>query len=375
MSKPIVVPAAGGYPQGHGLGYDGRAKEIFGIALTNGLLTLATLGVYRFWGKTRLRRYFWGHVSFLGDRLEYTGRAMELCLGFVVVVLVLAPLIGASVAFNLIFPENLELIAAKEGLQVLVIYFLVYYAIFRARRYRLSRTQWRGIRCGQTGSAAKYAWLAIGTSILMVLTFGLAFPYYRMVLKRYELRNTWFGDRSLRFEGRARDLFWQWLVALVLFVPSLGTSYIWYQVVEFRYVALKTQYRSLRFRSELRTLQVLLIYLIYGAVALITMAIMAFVVYSFVPQDMILGTTTTSGSTSGFFLETVSSLILVGALVVVAVWLNILRMVLFMHPFFRVVCKSTTIFGDEDYAAIAQSQQAAPARGEGLADALDVGAI
>ena len=73
--------------------------------------------------------------------------------------------------------------------------------------------------------------------------------------------------------------------------------------------------------------------------------------------------------------ETIPKLVVVGALVVLAVWLNILRMVLFLHPFFRVVCKSTTIFGDEDYAAIAQSQQAAPARGEGLADALDVGAI
>jgi uncharacterized membrane protein YjgN (DUF898 family) len=375
MSEPIVVPAAGGYPQGHGLGYDGRAGEIFGIALTNGLLTLVTLGVYRFWGKTRLRRYFWGHVSFLGDRLEYAGRAMELFLGFAVVVLVLAPLIGASYAINLIFPESFELIAAKEGLQVLVIYFLVYYAIFRARRYRLSRTQWRGIRCGQTGSAAIYAWLAIWTSILMVFSFGLAFPYYRMVLKRYEVRNTWFGDRSLQFDGRARDLFWQWLVALVLFAPSLGTSYVWYQVVEFRYVALKTRYRSLRFRSELRTIQVVLIYLMYGAVALVSIAIGIIVVYSFAPQDMVMGIATTTESTSGIVLETIPKLVVVGALVVVAVWLNILRMVLFMHPFFRVVCNTMTIFGDEDYAAIAQSQQAAPARGEGLADALDVGAI
>ena len=66
------------------LGYDGRAGEVGKIALSNSLLGLVTLGIYRFWAKTRLRRYLWSHVSMEGDRFEYTGRGIELFIGFLI---------------------------------------------------------------------------------------------------------------------------------------------------------------------------------------------------------------------------------------------------------------------------------------------------
>ena len=40
-----------------------------------------TLGWSRFWGRTRLRRYLWNHLSILGDRFEYRGRGLELFVG------------------------------------------------------------------------------------------------------------------------------------------------------------------------------------------------------------------------------------------------------------------------------------------------------
>jgi len=50
--------------------YSGRAMEIGRIALVNTVLTLLTVGIYRFWAKTRMRRYFVSRVSFLGDPLQ-----------------------------------------------------------------------------------------------------------------------------------------------------------------------------------------------------------------------------------------------------------------------------------------------------------------
>ena len=55
--------------------------------------------------------------------------------------------------------------------------------------------------------------------------------------------------------------------------------------------------------------------------------------------------------------------------------IGVLRMLFLIHPLFREISGSTSVIGEEDYEAIAQSQQSAPRRGEGLADALDVGAI
>ena len=50
-------PAADGQtPPGVRLEYDGATGTVVKIAVSNSLRTLATLGVYRFWGKTRVRR-------------------------------------------------------------------------------------------------------------------------------------------------------------------------------------------------------------------------------------------------------------------------------------------------------------------------------
>ena len=71
--------------------YAGSAGRVGRIALVNTFLALITIGVYRFWGKTRLRQYLWGAVRFQGDSLEYTGRPIELFLGFLIAIGVLFP--------------------------------------------------------------------------------------------------------------------------------------------------------------------------------------------------------------------------------------------------------------------------------------------
>ena len=40
------------------VGFFGRWGSLFGILMMNALLGLITLGIYRFWARTRLRQYF-----------------------------------------------------------------------------------------------------------------------------------------------------------------------------------------------------------------------------------------------------------------------------------------------------------------------------
>ncbi|MCY4396908.1 MAG: DUF898 family protein, partial [Rhodospirillaceae bacterium] len=70
------------WPPIHRLTHDGRSGELFVIFLVNLALSILTLGIYRFWGRTRIRRYVWSQTSLLGEPLEYTGRGIELFLGF-----------------------------------------------------------------------------------------------------------------------------------------------------------------------------------------------------------------------------------------------------------------------------------------------------
>ena len=177
--------------------YQGRTSEFSGIVIRNALLGLSTLGFYRFWGKTRLRRYLWSHIGFLGDRFEYTGLAIELLRGFFVALAIFLPiviLLGVASAFV----ETAESETALNMFYLLAFSLLTQFAIYRARRYRLSRTQWRGIRGAQTGSGVNYALLALGHFLLAFLTFGLAYPVMRTRLQKYRFENTWFGDRPFR---------------------------------------------------------------------------------------------------------------------------------------------------------------------------------
>ena len=127
-----------------GPAYDGRGGELFPIVLINLILTFFTLGIYRFWAKTRVRRYFLSRISFLEDRLEYTGTGLELFIGFLIVLAVLVPL---SIAYQLLMQ-----LAVGQGITTAMLvyagyiglfYFLYYVATYRAQRYRLSRMTWR----------------------------------------------------------------------------------------------------------------------------------------------------------------------------------------------------------------------------------------
>lgn len=223
---------------------DASSLRLLGIIGVNLLLTIVTLGFYRFWGRTRIREYLWRHTSVLGDRFEYTGTGGELLRGFLRAVLVFAPLFAVAGLLTFFLPVIGT--AITSGIYV-VSGLLGYAARYGARRYRLSRTRWRGIRGTQTGSPWAYARLAIWTGLLSALTLGLYTPYRRMRLTAFEVNNMYFGDRAPHFDGDGRDLFRAWAITWVLLLPSLGMVWFWYEARAQRYIAAHTTFDGLRF--------------------------------------------------------------------------------------------------------------------------------
>jgi len=109
---------------------------------------------------------------------------------------------------------------------VLVMYVLMQFAAYRARRYRATRTTFRGIRFWMTGSGWAYAMRAILWDIATLLTLGLALPWAMASLERYRMRHTWFGSIKGDFVGTGWDLFkrgwWVWALAMAIwFGPAL----------------------------------------------------------------------------------------------------------------------------------------------------------
>jgi uncharacterized membrane protein YjgN (DUF898 family) len=190
-----------------------------GLSILNGVLRLLTLGVYHFWGKTEVRQRIWSAVRIDGEPLEYRGTGGELLRGFLVVFfLILLPMGLASFAASLLGPGAQALSSSAFWPLFLLLSGL---GIHRARRYRLSRTRWRGIRGGLSGRSRGFAWTYLWTMLLVPLTLGWILPWRAVRLQKALFIETRFGDKAFTFTGVAGPLyrrFWLvWVSAVVLF--------------------------------------------------------------------------------------------------------------------------------------------------------------
>ena len=201
------------------LGFD---REYWRIWIRGSVLLAVTLGIYRFWLTTDTRQYLWSNTEVLGEPLEYTGTARELLIGFLIAVAILIPFY----AFIFLLALSVEQLRELAGLVGFVLATLLgHFAVFRARRYRLTRTVFRGVRFHQTGSAWHYALKAVLWWTLVILTLGLAYPIAQARLERFKMRNTWLGNLQGRFEGSAASLFvrglFMWFIVAGPLIASL----------------------------------------------------------------------------------------------------------------------------------------------------------
>lgn len=226
--QPVSPPL----PRSHTLDYVGPTGTMFAIFYKNLILTILTLGIYRFWAKTRVRRFQWANTQIDGEGFEYTGTGKELFFGFLKAVAILVPLFGGLQIIELfVLDESMIGIGVLSAFRAVLIIGLVYAGTFSARKYRMSRTTWRGIRFQQTGSMWRYAGTALLGMLLTALTLGLYLPFLETRLMRYETDNLRFGSARFTFTGQGKALFKQFLVVWLAFVlivvvgAALGTGY------------------------------------------------------------------------------------------------------------------------------------------------------
>jgi uncharacterized membrane protein YjgN (DUF898 family) len=203
---PTAEPAAATLPRQpvDRVNFVGSHSAYWGLMIRGAALQAVTLGIYRFWLFTDMRRYLWASTTVDGESLEYTGTPTEVLIGFLAAIGLLVPV------YALIFVGTQELGMLSQFSSVLgfgVLAAFGQFAAYRARRYRLTRTVLRGVRFHQTGSGAGYALRAMTWWILNTLTLGLSHPWAAANLERYKMRHTFYGDVAGQFVGREGVLF------------------------------------------------------------------------------------------------------------------------------------------------------------------------
>ncbi|HJR05027.1 MAG TPA: YjgN family protein [Methylomirabilota bacterium] len=229
------------------LTFHGTGGTLFGIHIVNTLLTLVTFGVYYFWAKTRLRRYLFSQTEIEGDRFAYHGSGRELLLGTLKAALVFGvPITVLNVIRDVLDAPALVKVAAGV-LSGSLLFVLFPVAMVGARRYRLGRTSWRGIRFSFRGRVWELVKIVLVGTLLTGITLGLYYPVLLVKRQAFMISNSYFGSERFGFAGRGRDLFWVYVQAALLTLPTLGLSWVWYIARKRRYFWDHTTFAAARF--------------------------------------------------------------------------------------------------------------------------------
>ena len=359
-----------------------KRPGLFSLSIVNFLLNLLTLFIYRFWAKTRVRRHIWASIRLNGEPLEYTGTGKELFLGALIVflVLVLPTVILFAVLSIVLGPQHWGLAVAQ--LVVVFIYLLLYgMAVYRARRYRLSRTLWRGIRGTLVGSSWTFSLLYFGSMILRSMTMGWTTPAMNLELQQRLIRDMRFGDAAFGFKGRAGPLYptyavcwFATLIMLVTLIAFVGIGlWAWFgPVIGTFFQAITTPAQSPPGDgSEIVGL------VIFAVVILIAFGyyVIGGIIWSFYQaREMRVFWSYTTIHNARFRMNATA-----GSLM--RLWLGNVALFVFTLgiaiPFIaqrnaRYVCNRLTVDGTIDIQSILQSRHPIDRRGEGLAEAFDI---
>jgi uncharacterized membrane protein YjgN (DUF898 family) len=354
------------------------------LAIVNFLLNLITLTIYRFWAKTSVRRHIWSCVHINGQPLEYTGRGIEIFKGALIVfglfVLPFVLLISfISIAFG---PEHPALFAVY-ALLYLLIFVLWGAALYRARRYQLSRTLWRGIRGTLVGSSMIYSLTYFGSIMARGMSLGWSTPVLNTVLQEQIIGDMRFGDLAFKFKGRAGPLYPTYalcwflsLVAIVVFIFLFGAEAAALFGPEVQKVFDEIGKPDAQPTPEqIWTAGTVITVLAVSFIAMFLVIPMLWAIYS--AKELATFARYTSAGNATFRLNaTAGSLI---SLVIVNLMILIFTLGIgrpFMQQrLIRYMCDRLEVIGTIDVERIAQSQAALDRTGEGLADAFDLGVV
>ena len=420
--------------------FRGRLASVFGLGLANGILKILTLGIYSFWAKTEVRKRIWSAVRLNGEPLTYTGTGKELFLGFLIVfAAVLVPLTLASIAAALLGPQ----VGIVFQAAVYILFFILFgSALYRAQRYRLSRTEWRGIRGALVGDPNRYGWtyfwtlavpLLIGLLVAAITAYITApevggvimvcvllallwiLPWRANYLQAMITRDMRFGDRPLTYDGTSGPLYkrftFTWLgntaviiaalVATVIYVMQAGiyerslakipplpselgllfliwlvaiiTSAVitaWYRASQVNHFARHTHFEGATFRAEATGAS--LMWLILSNWLLSVGGVLVGFVVS-VGIIRLAGVSPPAAPATG--MRSAAELTSLATIFIPLIISTTLTTTLAQFRSARYYLSRLKLDGPIDLGVIMQSDQAAPKRGEGLAQAFDIDAF
>ncbi len=354
-------PAAG--DASDSIRFTGQWQEYLPIALTNFLLTVVTLGIYRFWAKARERRYLWSRTHVIDDTLEWTGTGFEMFIGFLIIMAVFLPaLLFFQFGFQALLLRGQVGPAIALAFIIYVGFFYLYHvARFRALRYRLSRTLWHGIRGGSDDPGWSYGWSGMWKMAAGWAVAGLLVPWAMTQLWNERWRKMSFGPHPFDAHAHEGGLLKRWL--LIYLTPIIG--FILIGALGASTILLRNEAQAAGVAVAL-FLSLILFYIVF------LLASLAF--YALFYRHAV-AATSLAGINVQFTARTKDWLkLILGNIGLVIVTLGV-GLLFLPYRNWSFLVRHAGASGVIDLDLLTQSQTRAPNDAEGLADAFDIGAV
>jgi len=192
--------------------FTGSAREYFRIWIVNLFFTLITLGIYSAWAKVRKKRYFYGCTRLDGDSFDYFASPKVILKGRIV-----AFVLFVTYAFS----TQLYPVSAYGFWAVFLV--ALPWLVVRALAFNARNSAYRGLRFDFAATPGETARVYIGMPLLVVLTAGLAYPWFMARQKAFVVSRHALGKSRFACDVRVRSFYAAYLLAalamVVLFTP------------------------------------------------------------------------------------------------------------------------------------------------------------
>ncbi len=353
----------------------GNRSEILAmlwIGFYTTVLNIFTLTIFRFWGRTHFRRRLWADTYAGEDTIEYTGRGLELFVGFLIAIFTfMAPFIAIIVGSQFFIGPDTWYLVLVPIVAYFGFFIVIGIAIFLARRYHLSRTRYRGVRFAQTGSATGFGFAAFGYGLLTAITFGWFGPEARIRLSRRMWDNAYFGNEKFSFtnneEATKEPVYKSFALA---WVGGMIGYFAWFGFILAPVISASMQGNEPD-PADLQGIE-FMVRVYASAIVFAIFVGLAMAWHEAVMIRRIIKSLDVAGVRFSSRLSTWDIIELTITNVLLLVFTLGFGFMAVQMRVWKRIANRISLDGEIDFAAIKQNEDMAPSQGEGLADGLDL---
>ncbi len=182
--------------------FTGKVGEYFKIWIVNVSLTILTLGIYSAWAKVRKKRYFYGNTLLQNAPFEYLADPIKILKGRLIVVGVFG-----------VYIITTNFLPATESLFGLLFFGIFPWVVVRALTFKTRNSSYRNIRFDFRASYGEAAGVFILKAIFVGVTFGLAYPFFAHSRSKFAMDHSSYGKTRFVFGAPVNSFYFIYFLA------------------------------------------------------------------------------------------------------------------------------------------------------------------